>query len=49
MLVVGWANKLGRRIDCVLSIVRSEREWVNWRFDLSYNLSSSVSVLPNTK
>lgn len=32
--MVGWANKLGRKIGCVLSIVGSEREWVNWRFDL---------------
>lgn len=34
VLVVSWTNKLGRKIGCVLSIVRSEREWVNWRFDL---------------
>lgn len=32
--MASWANKLGRKIDCVLSRVRSERESVNWRFDL---------------
>lgn len=35
VLVVSCTNTLGRKIGCTQFIVRSERERVNWRFDLT--------------
>lgn len=49
MLVVGCTNTLGRKISCTPSIVNSERQWVNYRFDLFSHLSCSPSVLSNLR